>query len=142
MPEAIYPLSQATIYLATAPKSNSTKAYFKAAAAVRDNPGAGVPIHLRNAANSVMADAGYGDGYIYDHEAPDSFSGQECLPEQLSGSTFYQPGQFGYEKDIAKRLEWWQKKLGFVYLTRSYAKNLLQLRSLTWRFAVIQINTV
>ena len=76
---------------------------------MREQPGLGVPLHLRNAANAVMQDAGYGDGYVYDHDAPDRYSGQECLPDELAGATFYQPGAFGYERDIAKRLQWWQR---------------------------------
>ena len=56
-----------------------------------------------------MKDEGYGEGYVYDHDAPDSYSGQECLPDALAGSVFYEPGQFGYERDVAKRLQWWQR---------------------------------
>lgn len=107
MPEAIYPLSQAVIYCATAPKSNTTKAYFAAAAAVRAHPAAQVPLFLRNAPTQFMADLGYKDGYVYDHDTPDHYAGQQCLPDELLGSTFYAPGGFGFEKDIAKRLDWW-----------------------------------
>ena len=107
MPEAIYPLSQAVIYCATAPKSNSAKAYFAAAEAVRHHPGAEVPLFLRNAPTELMAEMGYKDGYVYDHDTPDHYAGQQCLPESLRGSKFYQPGNFGHEREIAKRLEWW-----------------------------------
>ena len=110
MPEAIYPLSEATIYNATAPKSNATKAYFKAAAAVKEYPSAAVPMFLRNAPTKLMKEHGYGDGYQYDHDTPDHFAGQNCLPEALRGAKFYQPGQFGFEKDIAKRMSWWDQR--------------------------------
>ncbi|TVR44294.1 MAG: replication-associated recombination protein A [Planctomycetota bacterium] len=110
MPEAVYPLSQAVIYCATAPKSNTTKAYFAAAEALRRHPGAAVPLFLRNAPTGLMRELGYGDGYRYDHDCPDHFSGQACLPEVLAGETFYRPGAFGYEREIAKRLEWWAQR--------------------------------
>ena len=110
MPEAIYPLTQAVIYNATAPKSNGTKSYFAAAEAVRAHPGATVPMFIRNAPTQLMKDLGYHEGYVYDHDAADHFTGQQCLPDQLLGETFYQPGNFGFEKEIAKRLEWWEAR--------------------------------
>ena len=110
MPEAIYPLSQAVIYCATAPKSNTTKAYFAAAEAVRAHPAAQVPLFLRNAPTQLMTDLGYKEGYVYDHDAPDHYAGQSCLPDELLGKVFYAPGGFGFEKDIAKRLDWWQAR--------------------------------
>ena len=110
MPEAIYPLSQAVIYCATAPKSNTTKAYFAAAEAVRAHPAAQVPLFLRNAPTQLMTDLGYKEGYVYDHDAPDHYAGQSCLPDELLGKVFYAPGGFGFEKDLAKRLDWWQAR--------------------------------
>ena len=110
MPEAIYPLSQATISCATAPKSNTTKAYFAAAAAVARHPGAQVPLFLRNAPTALMAELGYKQGYRYDHDAPEHYAGQACLPDELLGSVFYTPGAFGFEKEIAKRLDWWDAR--------------------------------
>jgi putative ATPase len=110
MPEAVYPLSQATISCATAPKSNSAKAYFAAAAAVARHPGAQVPLFLRNAPTALMADLGYQQGYRYDHDAPEHFAGQACLPDVLLGAVFYVPGGFGFEKEVAKRLEWWEAR--------------------------------
>jgi putative ATPase len=106
MPEAVYPLTQAAIYNATAPKSNATKGYFAAAEAVRRHPGAAVPMFLRNAPTGLMKDLGYGEGYRYDHDSPDHCSGQDCLPELLKGTAFYQPGNFGFEREIRKRMEW------------------------------------
>ncbi len=110
MPEAIYPLTQAVIHNATAPKSNSAKSYFAAAAAVRANPGASVPLFLRNAPTGLMAEVGYGEGYVYDHDTPDHFAGQHCLPSELRDQVFYRPGPFGFEREIAKRLEWWEAR--------------------------------
>ena len=112
MPEAIYPLSEAVIYCATAPKSNATKAYFAAVEAVKKHPGAAVPMFIRNAPTSLMKEHGYGSGYVYDHDAPDHFAGQRCLPKELLGEVFYRPGNFGFEKEIAKRLEWWEARRG------------------------------
>jgi putative ATPase len=112
MPEAVYPLSQAVIYCATAPKSNSTKAYFAAAEAAKQHPGAQVPLFIRNAPTGLMRELGYGAGYVYDHDTPEHFAGQNCLPEELRGSVFYAPGRFGFEKEIAKRLEWWEARRG------------------------------
>lgn len=109
MPEALYPLSQATLYNATAPKSNTTKAYFAAAEAVRANPGASVPMPLRNAPTELMKDLGYHEGYVYDHDAPDHYSGQQCLPDGLTHQVFYRPGDFGHEREIAKRMAWWER---------------------------------
>lgn len=110
MPEAVYPLTQAVLHCATAPKSNSAKSYFAAAAAVKDHPGAAVPLFLRNAPTALMQELGYKEGYVYDHDTPDHYAGQACLPEELRGQVFYRPGRFGFEKEIAKRLEWWESR--------------------------------
>ena len=107
LPEAIYPLSQAVIYCATAPKSNTTKSYFAAAAAVKVHPGAEVPLFLRNASTSLLTEMGHGEGYVYDHDTPEHFAGQACLPEVLRNQEFYVPGPFGFEREIDKRLRWW-----------------------------------
>jgi putative ATPase len=110
MPEAVYPLSEAVIYCATAPKSNATKGYFAAAEAMKKHPGASVPLFIRNAPTQLMKDLGYHEGYQYDHDQPEHYAGQACLPDELLGEKFYQPGQFGFEKEIAKRLEWWEAR--------------------------------
>ena len=57
-----------------------------------------------------MKDLGYGRTYQYDHDAPDHFTGQQCLPDEIADSVFYKPGPFGFEREIAKRLDWWNKK--------------------------------
>ena len=109
-PEGYLPLAQMVIYLATAPKSNSSKLALDAALqAAREHPAAGVPLHIRNAPTQLMKELGYNDGYQYAHAVPEAYIPQEYLPEALSGSEFYSPGSFGFEKEIAKRLAWWQE---------------------------------
>jgi putative ATPase len=108
-PEGYLPLAEMTIYLATAPKSNSAKAALSAALdAAREAPAAGVPMHIRNAPTRLMKELGYNRGYQYAHDSPDAFIPQEYLPDELRGTQFYEPGPFGFEKEISKRLAWWQ----------------------------------
>ena len=107
LPEAKFPLAQATLYLATAPKSNSTKGYFKAASAVREHGALGVPLPLRNAATPLMKELGYGEGYQYPPGYKGSFVAEEYLPAELAGQRFYEPGDQGYEKMVAERLAIW-----------------------------------
>ncbi|MEP6764484.1 MAG: replication-associated recombination protein A [Gemmatimonadaceae bacterium] len=110
-PEGELALAEAAVYLATAPKSNRVyEAWGAALEAARNSPAAKVPLHLRNAPTGLMKELGYGTGYQYAHSAPDAFIPQEYLPESLHGATFYEPGPFGFEKDIAKRLAWWAAK--------------------------------
>ena len=107
-PEGYLPLAEMTIYLATAPKSNSAKAALGAAMnAARETPAAPVPLHIRNAPTGLMKQLGYGAGYQYAHDAPEAYIPQEYLPDELRGTALYQPGPFGFEKEIAKRLAWW-----------------------------------
>jgi putative ATPase len=109
-PEGYLPLAEMTIYLATAPKSNSAKAALGAAMeAARETPAAPVPLHIRNAPTPLMKELGYHRGYRYAHDSPDAYLPQEYLPDELRGTTFYAPGGFGHEKRIAERLEWWGK---------------------------------
>jgi putative ATPase len=109
-PEGYLPLAEMTIYLATAPKSNSAKVALGAALeAARETPAAPVPLHIRNAPTPLMKELGYNQGYRYAHSSPDAYLPQEYLPEALRGQTFYTPGTFGHEKKIAERLEWWAK---------------------------------
>jgi len=108
-PEGYLPLAQMVVYLATAPKSNSAKVALSAALdAAREHPAEGVPLHVRNAPTGLMKELGYGAGYQYAHDAPEAYIPQEYLPERLRGSRFYEPGPFGFEKEIAKRLAWWE----------------------------------
>ena len=110
-PEGYLPLAEMTIYLATAPKSNSAKAALGAALdAARASPAAPVPAHLRNAPTPLMKELGYGAGYRYAHDSPTAYLPQEYLPEALRGTSFYVPGGMGYEKKVAERLDWWARQ--------------------------------
>ncbi len=107
-PEGELALAQAAVYLATAPKSARLYEAWKTALdAARATPAAPVPLHLRNAPTSLMKELGYGAGYQYAHSVPEAYSPQEYLPTVLEGRSFYEPGPFGFERDIAKRLAWW-----------------------------------
>jgi putative ATPase len=110
-PEGYLPLAEMTIYLATAPKSNSVvKALSAAREAARDHPALPVPLHLRNAPTSLMKTLGYGEAYQYPHDLPGGFSTQDYLPEALREARFYQPGDRGFERKVAERLAWWQAR--------------------------------
>ncbi len=107
-PEGYLPLAEMIIYLATAPKSNSAYRALNAAfEAAREWPAEPVPMHIRNAPTGMMKELGYGAGYQYAHGVPEAYLPQEYLPERLRGSVFYEPGPFGFEKDVKKRLAWW-----------------------------------
>src|ERR1051326_5020667 len=91
LPEALYPLSQATVYLARAPKSNAVKsAYFAARIDAEETARVPVPLHLRNAVTPLMKQIGYGSGYRYVHSDPRAQEEMECLPEQLRGRKYFQ----------------------------------------------------
>lgn len=109
-PEGELALAQACVYLATAPKSNAVYTAFKAATqAAKQNGSLLPPKHILNAPTKLMKGEGYGDGYRYDHDEPDAFSGQDYFPEKMGRQTFYDPPERGFERDIRKRLEWWSK---------------------------------
>ena len=105
MPEGFYPLAEATIYLATAPKSNSAgAAYGRALQDAKATLNEPVPLHLRNPATPLMRDLGYGRDYKYDHAFPEHHSGQQHLPDALHGRTYYVPTTQGYEAKIAEAM--------------------------------------
>ena len=104
LPEAQYNLAQAAIYLATAPKSNSAGAYFKALADVESEGVAEVPDHLKDAHRDSAA-FGHGKGYLYPHKYSGHFVKQQYLPDRLQGRRYYEPSDQGYEKEIRRRLE-------------------------------------
>ncbi|MDQ6830002.1 MAG: replication-associated recombination protein A, partial [Gemmatimonadota bacterium] len=107
-PEGYLPLAEMTIYLATAPKSNSVKRALDAALDLaRETPAEGVPMHIRNAPTKLMKELGYHEGYQYAHDVPEAYIPQEYLPDSVRGAEIYRPGAFGFEKEIAKRLAWW-----------------------------------
>jgi putative ATPase len=109
-PEGFLPLAQMVVYLATAPKSNSAKmALGEALQAASETPAESVPLHIRNAPTELMKELGYHAGYKYAHDVPEAYIPQEYLPDKLRGKTFYRPGPFGFEKEIAKRLAWWEE---------------------------------
>jgi putative ATPase len=109
-PEGELAIAEAAVYLATAPKSNRVYAAWGAAlAAARDTPAAVVPKHIRNAPTKLMKELGYGAGYQYAHNAPEGYLPQDYLPDEIADATFYEPTAFGFEKEIAKRIEWWGK---------------------------------
>jgi putative ATPase len=93
MPEALFPLSEAALYLARAPKSNSAgRAYGAAREAIRQTGNLPVPLHLRNAATGLMRSMGYGRGYQYAHDHEGGVVDQQHLPDALAERTFYEPG--------------------------------------------------
>ncbi len=111
-PEGLIPLAEMTIYLATAPKSNRVKAALDAAlACARDTPNAPVPLHLRNAPTKLHKSLGYGATYQYAHSQHGGVPAHSHLPDALADAVFYEPGTLGYEKEIAKRLEWWAARI-------------------------------
>ena len=108
-PEGELALAEAAVYLATAPKSNRVYVAWGAAQeAARETPAAGVPLHIRNAPTKLMKELGYGAGYEYAHAVPEAYTPQDYLPDELADRVFYEPTAFGFEKEIAKRLEWWK----------------------------------
>ncbi|MBC7232072.1 MAG: AAA family ATPase [Chloroflexi bacterium] len=108
LPEAQYALAEAAIYLATAPKSNSCGAYFKALQEVEQEGITEVPDHLKDSSRDAKA-LGHGEGYLYPHSFPDHWVAQQYLPDRLQGKHWYEPGELGYEKVIKERLEKWRK---------------------------------
>jgi putative ATPase len=109
-PEGELALAQAAIYLATAPKSNAVYTAFKAAmAAAKEHGSLLPPRHILNAPTKLMAAEGYSAGYLYDHDQPEAFSGQDYFPEQMGRIRFYDPPERGFEREIRKRLEYWDR---------------------------------
>jgi putative ATPase len=107
LPEAQYNLAQAAIYLATAPKSNSAGAYFKALADVEEQGIVEVPDHLKDSSRDREA-LGHGKDYKYPHQYPEHFVPQQYLPDGLQGRRYYEPSEQGYEKEIKRRLGRWR----------------------------------
>ena len=110
MPEASNALAQLVVYLATAPKSNALyTAYEEAAEDARKTSHYGVPLHIRNAPTQLMKDLNYGKDYHYDHEYEHKYYYQKYFPEQMPEKKYYKPGNYGFEKEIQKRIDWWAK---------------------------------
>jgi putative ATPase len=109
-PEGELALAQAVTYLALAPKSNAAYVAYKAARnAAKQSGSAPPPKHILNAATSMMKDQGYGAGYAYDHDAEDGFSGQNYFPDGMARPQLYQPVERGFERDLKKRLDYFEK---------------------------------
>jgi putative ATPase len=109
-PEGELALAQAAIYLATAPKSNAAYVAYKAARRTAQEHGSLTPPKtILNAPTRLMRAIGYGEGYAYDHDEPDAFSGQDYWPEALGRQTFYQPTERGFEREVKERLEHWER---------------------------------
>jgi putative ATPase len=109
-PEGELALAQAAVYLATAPKSNALYTAYKAATRMAKEHGSLMPPKtILNAPTKLMKTIGYGATYRYDHDEPDAFSGQDYWPEKLERQHFYDPVDRGFEREIRKRLEWWEK---------------------------------
>lgn len=109
-PEGELALAQACVYLATAPKSNAVYTAFKAASrAAKENGSLLPPKHILNAPTKLMKAEGYNEGYRYDHDEPDAFSGQDYFPEKMGRKIFYDPPERGFEREVRKRLDWWAK---------------------------------
>ena len=109
-PEGFLPLAEMTIYLATAPKSNSVvKALGAALELARDTPAEPVPVHLRNAPTALLKKLGYGAEYRYAHDFPGHYVKQAYLPDAVGDRELYEPGSLGYERKVAERMAWWRK---------------------------------
>lgn len=110
MPEAELAIVESAVYLSTAPKSNSLYiAWQKALQTVKESGSIPVPIHLRNAPTKLAKKMGHGKEYKYDHDFQYAFSGQETMPDKLKNKQFYSPNNRGFEKEIKKRIDFWEK---------------------------------
>ena len=109
-PEGELAIAQAVLYCATAPKSNAAYRAFSAATkSARDEGSPMPPRIILNAPTRLMEDLGYGEGYRYDHDTPAAFSGQDYFPEGMERQQFYRPVERGFEREIAKRLAYWER---------------------------------
>jgi putative ATPase len=109
-PEGELAIAQCVIYLTTAPKSNAAyQAYGEARAMAHETGSLMPPMHILNAPTGLMRNLGYGRGYVYDHATEEGFSGQNYFPEGVVRRNFYRPGERGFEREIKKRLEYWDK---------------------------------
>jgi putative ATPase len=108
-PEGELALAEAVIYLASAPKSNRIyTAYGAVTKEVERSPHEPVPFHIRNAVTSLMKEIGYGKDYQYAHDHAFATTDMETMPERLKGRKYYEPGNLGFEKEVRKRIDWWE----------------------------------
>ncbi|MGK7296974.1 MAG: replication-associated recombination protein A [Candidatus Wenzhouxiangella sp. M2_3B_020] len=109
-PEGELAIVQAVVYLGTAPKSNALyRAEAAARRAARKHGSLPPPSNILNAPTGLMKDLGYGKGYVYDHDTEAGFSGQDCFPEEMKRQRFYRPVERGFERDVIRRLEYWER---------------------------------
>jgi putative ATPase len=108
LPEGIFPITEATLYLATAPKSNSAFAYHAALHEIEENGAGPVPIHLMDASRDAKG-LGHGQGYDYPHNHQGHWTPQQYLPKNMLGHVFYHPSDQGYESQVKDRVERWRK---------------------------------
>jgi len=109
-PEGELAIVQSVIYLATAPKSNAVYSAFKASCHLANETGSlSPPKHILNAPTDLMKELGYGKGYEYNHDNEDSFSAQDYLPDGVTRQSLYRPDGIGFEKEIVKRMNYWEK---------------------------------
>lgn len=109
-PEGELNIAQLVVYLATSPKSNAVYMAYKSSVKAAENQGSLMPPkHILNAPTKLMKNEGYGTGYIYDHDTPEGFSGQNYFPDEMPRQKFYEPVARGFERDIQKRLEYWER---------------------------------
>ena len=109
-PEGDIAIAELIIYLGTAPKSNSAEvAWNKARAAAKQFSSLNPPAHILNAPTKFMKEIGYGKGYVYDHDTPEGFSGQDYFPETMPRQRFYNPPERGFEREILRRLQYWDR---------------------------------
>ncbi|MDR0677186.1 MAG: replication-associated recombination protein A [Holosporaceae bacterium] len=109
-PEGELAISNAVVYMATAPKSNAGYAAYNRSKECAELYGSlPVPHKIRNAPTKLMKTLKYGDGYIYDHDEENAFSGENFFPDDLSRKEFYRPVERGFEREVKKRIEWWEK---------------------------------
>ena len=111
MPECSNALTQLVIFMASAPKSNSVyRAYGAAREAVYRTEHEPVPLHLRNAPTKLMKEVGYGAGYKYAHDYESGVTAMSCLPDRIANAEFYHPVERGFEREIKKRIEYWDRE--------------------------------
>ncbi|QDZ10441.1 replication-associated recombination protein A [Devosia ginsengisoli] len=109
-PEGELSLAQVVVYLALAPKSNAVYTAYKGAVSVAKSTGSPMPpMVILNAPTKLMKGSGYGEGYIYDHDTPEAFSGQEYFPEKIGRQKFYEPVERGFERDLKKRIDYFER---------------------------------
>ncbi|GHT57968.1 ATPase AAA [Bacteroidia bacterium] len=114
-PEGDLFLTQLVIYLGTAPKSiGNYKAQGAAYASAKDSGSLPPPKNILNAPTKMMKELGYGEGYVYEPETDSGFSGQNCFPDGMKRQKFYNPKEIGFEREIKKRLEYWEKLRGHL----------------------------